>query len=362
MVRNLGYSYDVVGYLLSLFEVAGLIGPLLVARYVDTRGTMKYTLLVCIALTGVGVGIITFSSSLLMTIVGLVLLAFFTRSTLPIMDTYTNNRFNGDAQKYTILRATGTFGFVFFSLLLAVTHLPDQTSNNSIGFLAILGCIVFFIPVATWERAQKRPKGIVFSSTESGGKWCDSAFIIGLIIIGLNRLSMSSVTSFFSLYLVEELHTNAISLMNAIAGASEFGAMIFAGIMLQRRKILPVQLLMISGAAMMVRLCIYALFPTFSGALVAQFLHSLCYGFFNPAAVYLVARRVKRSHRTLGMSMYISLGIGLPTVLGSSLGGIIVEKMGYKVLFSSFALFALASLLMCIVFYRTMTKPPIEET
>jgi PPP family 3-phenylpropionic acid transporter len=197
--------------------------------------------------------------------------------------------------------------------------------------------------------------------SEPEGKWYDRAFIVGLVIIAFNRISMSSITSFFSLYLVEELSINAISLMNAIGAGSEYGAMILAGILIQRKKVLPVHLLMISSVAMGVRLLIYAYVPTVGGVLAAQLLLSLCYGFFHPAAIFFVARRVKRSHRTLGMSMYVSLGTGLPAVIGSSLGGVVVEQYGYRSLFMGYSLFALLSLLLSLVFYRLMTTPAVEE-
>ena len=226
---------------------------------------------------------------------------------------------------------------------------------------ALVGCLMFFIPVLFWKAEPKRAKGSCLLVSEPEGKWYDRAFIVGLVIIAFNRISMSSITSFFSLYLVEELSINAISLMNAIGAGSEYGAMILAGILIQRKKVLPVHLLMISSVAMVVRLLIYAFVPTFGGVLAAQLLHSLCYGFFHPAAIFFVARRVKRSHRTVGMSMYVSLGTGLPAVIGSSLGGLVVEQFGYRSLFMGYSLFALLSLLLSIVFYRVMTTPAIEE-
>ncbi|MXI87631.1 MFS transporter [Sphaerochaeta halotolerans] len=360
MIRNLGYSHDMVGLLLAVFETAGIVGPLLIARHVDNRGSSKNTILFCTGMSALGVTLLMVSTSIWMTMFALTILAFFLRSLIPIIDSYANNRLHGDAQKYAVLRSGGTIGFVLFSLLLAVTHRPDLTSNSNIGFHVLGTFLLFMFPVLAWKKEPKRPKIPHDDSTQAEGKWYDLAFIVGLVIIGLNRMSMSSIASFFSLYLVEELGINAISLMNAIASGSEFGALILAGYLLQRKKVLPVQLLMISSGAMVVRLLIYAMVPTFGGVLVAQFLHSLCYGFFHPAAIFLVARRVRRSHRTLGMSMYVSLGIGLPTVLGSSLGGLIVEQFGYRALFMDYSLFALASVVVGLASYKLMTSKTLE--
>lgn len=210
---------------------------------------------------------------------------------------------------------------------------------------------------------QKNKTKIIKTKREpfSANPWFDSAFVIGLIIIAFNRMSMSAVTSFFSLYLVEELHIYSISLMNAIGAGSEIILMLLAGYLIEKKGVLPVFLLLISGIGMAARLLIYARFPTLAGVVVGQLLHSVCYGFFHPAAIQLVARRVKRTHRTLGMSMYISLGIGIPTVLGSSLGGFLTEGFGYKVLFESFSLFAMISVVLCLVFWKKMRAPALEE-
>lgn len=191
--------------------------------------------------------------------------------------------------------------------------------------------------------------------------WFDSGFVIGMIIIAFNRLGMSAVTSFFSLYLVEELHIYSISLMNAIAAGSEIFLMLLAGYLIQKKGVLPVFLLLISGIGMAVRLLLYARFPSLAGVIIGQLLHSVCYGFLHPAAIQLVARRVKRTHRALGMSIYISLGTGLPTVLGSSLGGLLTENFGYKTLFESFSVFAMISVVLCLVFWKKMRAPALEE-
>lgn len=365
LLRNSGYSYEAVGVLLGVFEVAGIVGPLVVGRIVDKTGRLKDTVLVVTACASLGMILLVRSGPVWLTVLALVITAFFLRSLLPLVDTVATNRFNGDAQKYSHIRAFGTFGFVLFSLAYSILGRPILTDNSSIIMYALLGCLLFFIPVLSWkeEKIPAKPKKTPRTKRKpfSENPWFDSAFIIGLIIIAFNRLSMSAVTSFFSLYLVEELHINSISLMNAIAAGSEIILMLLAGYLIQKKGVLPVFLLLISGVGMAVRLLLYARFPTLTGVIAGQMLHSLCFGFFHPAAIQLVARRVKRTHRTLGMSMYISLGTGLPTVLGSTLGGIITENYGYKVLFESFSVFAMISVVLCLVFWKKMRTPALEE-
>ncbi len=371
LLRNSGYSYEAVGILLGIFEVAGIVGPLVVGRVVDKTGRLKDTVLVSTAATALGLILLVRNGPVWITILALVITAFFLRSLLPLVDTVATNKFNGDAQKYSYIRAFGTLGFVVFSLAFTALGIPVLTDNTNIIMYALLGCLLFFLPVLSWKEGKMQARGkrhtpkkilpAIKMLSFSANPWFDSAFVIGLIIIAFNRLSMSAVTSFFSLYLVEELHITAISLMNAIAAGSEIILMLLAGYLIQKKGVLPVLLLLISGLGMALRLLLYARFPTLTGVIVGQLLHSVCFGFFHPAAIQLVARRVKRTHRTLGMSMYISLGTGLPTVLGSSLGGFLTEGFGYKVLFEIFSVFAMISVVLCLVFWKNMRAPALEE-
>ncbi|HPK46907.1 MAG TPA: MFS transporter [Sphaerochaeta sp.] len=359
MIHNLGYSYEVVGALLSLYEIAAIFGPMLVALWIDRSGRMKSSVLVCTVISMAAMGLLMTSSSIIMVIGALTLFALTFRSIMPAMDSYTNNRYDGNSRSYSLVRSVGTVGFILLSLFFAATGLPDLRRNSAIGLWAIASSFLFLLTVIAWKDEPKRAL-VLTTDLGKGGRWYDRAFVVGMVIIALNRLSLTAVTSFLSLFLVEELGINAISLMNAIGAASEFFAMIGAGILLQKKRVLPYHLFAASSLAMVIRLLIYAFFPTVSGVLVGQLLHSVGYGAFQPAAIFFVARRVKRHRRTLGMSIYASLGTGLPAVVGSALGGFIVQHYGYRTLFSRYALFALASLLLTLIFSKTMRQEPLE--
>jgi PPP family 3-phenylpropionic acid transporter len=117
------------------------------------------------------------------------------------------------------------------------------------------------------------------------------------------------------------------------------------------------RLLAASVVAVATRLAIYAIFPNPAGAVVGQLLHSLCYGLFHPAAVAFVATSVPPDRRAVGMAMYLSLGVGLPTFLGSAAGGFIVEAAGYRVLFASYIIFAVASLAVYFAARKALERP-----
>ncbi|AEV30683.1 arabinose efflux permease family protein [Sphaerochaeta pleomorpha str. Grapes] len=364
ILRNCGYSYQTIGILLALFEGAGILGPLVMGSLADKTQRFKDTILVSTAMTALGFILVTQGTSQWIVVSGLLVSAFFLRSIIPIQDTVATSLFEGDAKKYTKVRAFGTLGFVLFSLFYAAIKKPVLSDNASILRYILFGCVLFFLPVLAWKekkRPKRKAKKVVVEPKRKKGAFYDSAFVVGLIIIALNRLSMSTVSSFLSLYMVEELHIEALTLVNALAASSEIVAMLIAGRLLQSNKVKPVTLLMISALGMVARLVIYAMVPSIFGIISGQLLHSLGYGVFHPAAVQFVFRRVKKSHRATGMAMYISLGTGLPAMLGSTFGGYVTQFYGYKVLFLSFSFFAALSALLCIIFRQLFSKPPIGE-
>ncbi|MDA3832954.1 MAG: MFS transporter, partial [Spirochaetales bacterium] len=104
LLRNSGYSYEAVGVLLGIFEVAGIVGPLVVGRLVVKTGRLKDTVLIATAATALGLILLVPSGPVWLTVLALGITAFFFRALVPLVDTVATNRFNGDAQKYSHVR------------------------------------------------------------------------------------------------------------------------------------------------------------------------------------------------------------------------------------------------------------------
>jgi PPP family 3-phenylpropionic acid transporter len=130
--------------------------------------------------------------------------------------------------------------------------------------------------------------------------------------------------------------------MWALATLAETIVMFISGKIIARFGALNI--LAFSSAFVTIRLLIYALFPFKGGIICAQLLHCFCYGLFHPAAVVFISNSVPPEHRAMGMSLYLSLGTGLPALIGNAMGGFIIEHSGYLALFKIFSLFPIGAL------------------
>jgi len=218
-----------------------------------------------------------------------------------------------------------------------------ETSSPMImaGVMALLSC-VFLVGLKWLPESGDRTAGRTKQRASFG--WIDTTFLLGLAVIVLGRIAMASVNSFFSLYLVESLEWQAIGAMSALGATVEIPMMMLAWRYMSKKS--PMQAISLASGAIVLRLLVYALVPTKTGAVVGQLLHSLCYGLFQPATVAFVNLKTPPSERTTGMAILLGIGMGLPAFVGSALGGLVVEWAGYRWLFASFSLFAMGSLVL----------------
>lgn len=361
LLRGLGYSPSAIGFLLGLFEMTGIAGPLVVSRIVDGNGRYRRTLALCSLLLGAATVPLVLVHELFVTALSLVAFSLGLKSLIPVLDAAVTNmleraRRAKDPRRreypgqsgaiafrcgYGLLRSMGSAGFVLVALILQLVPRFDDSPPTVFGIciaaaVCVFGASLLFVPEIDFIPARRK------SASGATKAVFDPVFLLGLAVIALNRLSYSPISSFFSLYVKEELGWNAVSGLWAFAAAVEIPFLIFSGKFIRRWG--PMKVISISSSSIVLRLLIYALFPNPAGAIAGQFLHSVSYGLFQPAAISFVACSYPPEKRATGLALYLGLGVGLPSFIGSSMGGLIVEGMGYRALFSIFALFSTASI------------------
>lgn len=344
LIRDLGYGPRMIGLFLGVFEVAGIAGPFLTGWIADRFGRFRPALAISYAFIFATLLPLVYIRHPAAVFFSLVVLAVGARSVVPLTDTAATIAL-GPKGNYGRVRSFGSLSFVLTALFFQYQPwLPlNKTPNIAFWAAATTAFACLFLPLLPDRDPRERKTVPSSTGREKAGarRFADGPFIVGLTIIALSRLAMTPINSFFSLFLLEELKWDAVALMWALSAAAEIPFIYFSSRLIARFG--ASRLLAVSAAAVFVRLWVYALFPNPVGVVFAQLLHSFCYGLFHPAAVNFIATRVPPDRRATGMAMYLSLGSGLPNFLGSALGGFVIAAFGYRALFISFGVFAVAS-------------------
>ena len=357
LLKGLGYSPSIVGLFLSLFEIVGIAAPLAISHMRTFSSKSKLVLLVSALVLLAALPSLTLVPLPLVTGLSLALLAVGQRTMVPFMDAEAVSFSAASAEagakekkgSYGSLRVMGSLGFICTSFAFGLLPGADKSPPWVIG-VATAATTLFFI-AALFTLPSRRSSGgealrprsaDQISSPRPAPRRFDPVFALGLAIIALNRLAMAPVSSFLSLYVSDGLHLDGVGGLWALASVAEMPLMLLAGLIIARTG--PMAAIAITTCAVALRLGIYAAFPSFAGVAAGQLLHSLCYGLYQPAAMAFVAQRVPEERRPAGMAIYMGAGVGLPAVVGSALGGFVVEGFGYRALFISFISFAFLSL------------------
>ena len=349
MVRYLGYSASLVGIILAISEGAGILGPFLICRFTDRNGKYKQSLIFSAILSALPALPLALLGQPLLSAVFVAIIAVGYRSSTPLIEAITTINV-GKSGNYGKIRVFGSIGFVAFSLFMQWVPILKRDGPLNIALWIVITSIfsiavISFLPSQSINVEPRNAEAPVGDSPHNKNKksiWT-SYFILGLICIALNRLAMAPIYSFLSLFMVEYMHWDAVGIIWAVGSTAEIPFLYISHHLIRRFGSMPV--LVFTSVMAVLRLLLYAVFPFKAGIIFAQLLHSFCFGLFHPAAVTFISESVPLEKRSFGMTIYLSLGNGLPLLVGNFAGGFIVEYLGFRSLFGTFLIFPLLSVL-----------------
>jgi PPP family 3-phenylpropionic acid transporter len=359
LLRDLGYSPVWVGILLGINSGAGIAGPIVFGYLADKTGNYRPVLITACILPALVIFPMILWVHPAASIIFMSLMAIGLRSTVSLVDAITTIQI-GRTGNYGRIRVWGSISFIFVTLLLQWTPFlkPASAGNISlwIAFTSVISIVPIFILPGAFLRSSiehrtedSSENAAAEAAADSGGGRSFPAISMymfgGFATIFLCSFSMSSVYTYFPLYVTEFLHWNVVGLLFAVATASEVPIMFLSGALVRRFGSLP--LLVLAAIGIVLRLLIWAFLPFKPWIIASQLLHSLCFGVFHPAAVHFIAGIFPARKRGIGMSVYMALGSGLPALIGNVAGGAIVEAAGYRFLFALYAAVAGLAVLIC---------------
>jgi len=251
------------------------------------------------------------------------------------------------ATSFGRVRMLGSVGW--FSSLLLSAHIALMTDTRPVHgaawampmFLVIAGCnfvsagsILLARPAPAREKLRLGPVAALKVVARTPGL---SRFLIAVLLFWTG---LQSINTFLSL-LLQQMGAGheAISNSFVICAVAETPFILLAGRLAARWG--ERRLLMLSFAAMPVRLIILALMPTVGWAYIAQAMHSITYGLAIVGTVVYVNHRLPTSLRASGQAA-LGVVMGASNTVAPLVGGFVVRFAGYRGAFVAMALIAAA--------------------
>jgi len=354
ILRNKGYSYSLVGVMLAVGQIASIIFPVIFTMLSDkTRRTKSIVIILLI------VSVCLYIPAALCGSVVLTFIIFFAamgayKSINPTLDGYLNRMLDGDPARYSLARSSGTMGYVVTLAIFGLINYPDVTDNRSMCTCLVIVSLIFLVVMCF--APKDRPLEEEDPSDVSEGKRkpfefgrFSHKFYLMMLAAGLTRVAQAVPDHLLSSYMTEVLGLgDNFSLFVALGALAEFFMMIFGGYLLHKGKTTPYTLILLSAIALVVRMLIYYFIPSIPGLLLGQLLHSMTFGAYHIAITRFISQTVRHRHYSQAMGFYWAVATNLPQLLGSLLGGVVIDHFGYPFLFLSFAVFPLISVVICL--------------
>lgn len=285
----------------------------------------------------------------------IVVFALFSSPIVPLLDSFALKTAARNGRSYGALRLWGSVGWaistVFIGWLIQLLGIHWLFYGYMI-FMTFALIISFFQP-----RQQSIPK----SSIRSGLKdlLSNKMYILFLVSVFLLVVSSSGVLTFLSIFM-DSIGTKEglIGLGWALSAVSEVPVMMLSGRVMG--KIGSKGLLMIAFIMFAIRWMLLSFVHTPFWALTIQLLHGPSFASFLVGSVTFIQERTPEGLNTTALAFFNPVTYGLGSIVGSLLGGYLLDKVGMSVLFQIFSVFAAGSLLFFIAGQRNSPQPVIS--
>lgn len=333
ILRARGFSVVELGHLQGLRALAGMCGPLLVGYLADRFGARRGLLAGCLVVFGLLLIPLNVTSSFWIAAALVAGIGCTVRTPIPLTDALAAGELEDPVHQYGRVRVWGSVGFAAALLIIRVLGLVDERSSTSM-ITAILIAVGLCLVSSAFLRERHGARRRRVATAGAGGGF-DAVFWLFVVAAALHQVGMTAHYSFFTIYLQDVLGMESAAWVWSIGAVAEIPMLFYAGRFIGRFGLLA--MMGASMAAVSLRLGVYAFVPALWVILPIQLLHAMTFGLFHAASIEFIRRKVPRERFGLAMALYLSLASALPSWIGSSLGGHVIEHWGYPTLYLTYA-------------------------
>jgi MFS transporter, PPP family, 3-phenylpropionic acid transporter len=338
--QGVGLSSPQIGLLTALPVFISVMTSLLWTGFADSYRLHRVILAAALLLVPVPVlimaGVREFETLIVLTAV----YAFFITPILPLIDSAALDVAARHGRTYGDLRVWGTVGFALVTWLAGA--LIEQQGIQWM-FYVVAATMWITLLLTLFQRMGWKAMG---QPLRQGLRQLllRRDFAIFMVSVFLVQMTLSSMSAFFGIYLKSIGAGEAtIGLASTLAGISEIPALFFSRVILRRFG--PATVLKIAFAVYALRwlLLSFATEPIF--AVATNVLHGASFGAFLVGGVAYLNERTPPGMEATAMSIFGTIGsYGLPTIVGSLLGGALFDTLDHATFFRLLSVIAACGL------------------
>ncbi len=355
-----GFSASEIGFLLGVFEITGVFGPLLIGWFADRIGKYKSVLLVLTVGAGLSFFLFVFDIGFIGTVLVLVFFGMMYRPIASLTDALASRTLVDVVKEYGQARIWGSIGYVGISFLYQIWGFLDSSSSIRIvivftvlmGMLFLSNLSLPHIPKITGSegiksRINRGDKSKLLATVIS----MPVVFWVGITAAFFIKMGMSGYYSFFSIYLHDVYNLKGISGIWGIGALAEIPVVLWGSRYVVRYGV--AKMILLAAAGTVVRMLIYAMVPPLPLVLFGQVLHALSFGLLHITIIVLINNQINEKSRALAMAIFGGISYGLAGFIGSSLSGLILDGYGFSVMYLFCAAVIMGAIFLVAVFRKS---------
>lgn len=332
-----------IGILLGVGTVTGIVAPPLWG-YLSDRWRNVRKVLLLIVTCAILAGTILFQTSSIWAMFLLVVCSYFFISPIgPLTDSINYRVAEERGISFGSIRLFGSLGYG--AAALAGGMILAQIGMGSLSYLFLASglltlSIAWFLPNSA---ASSRP--ITLEAIKKFFSYRPTLWM--LVIITLLSIPHRANDSFLGVY-IQQLGGSTVLVGQAwfLATISEAIAFALGMYWLQKGRELP--LMAIAAFFYVIRYLLSGVMTSPHWIAWLQLFHGITYAFFYAAAIQYLYRTAPEELRATSQTVFGAIFFGLSGIIGSVLGGWVMETYGGKALFQSMAAMAILSFLLVI--------------
>ena len=338
-LQSIGLSAGRIAVLMSLGQFMRLLAPLLWSWLADSGGRRVRIVVGSTAASLASFSVVFLTQDFVGLLIGMAVLHFFWSASLPLVEALTLGHLAANPERYGRIRLWGSVGFIV--TVMGVGFLLDSAPISSqlwVSWVLLLGTFVCTLTLTETKDHAGQVAGPILEILRQ--RKVGFLLAAGLFMTAAH----GALYVFYSIHLVAQGYgkttVGLLWTLGVVAEIVVFLLMPRISALVSMRRIL-----LACFALAMVRFMLIGWTVEFIGLLVfAQLLHGATFGAHHAATMAALNRWFATGQQARAQALYGSVAYGAGGLGGALLAGLLWERVGPEITFSTASLLALVGL------------------